>query len=240
MPGKELFNRLYAEEQWAPILLRPHAFSTTRYDDVARLLLPERGRVLEFGCGSGGLLIALAERFDEAVGVDLSDRRIALARRILAERYPQYSGKLRFQCIGGGEPLPFEDASFDVIIACVVLEAVPDVFATMDELARVCRPGGCLLATVANVCYIRHILGMLAGRIPVTWAPTRDIGEWRRCGWDGGCLRYFSKHALSQLLLHTGFDPEKWSGSGRWARLRRWCPALCGDLCVRARRRRQR
>jgi len=111
MPGKELFNRLYAEEQWAPILLRPHAFSTTRYDDVARLLLPERGRVLEFGCGSGGLLIALAERFDEAVGVDLSDRRIALARRILAERYPQYSGKLRFQCIGGGEPLPFEDAS---------------------------------------------------------------------------------------------------------------------------------
>jgi len=74
------------------------------------------------------------------------------------------------------------------------------------------------------------------GRIPVTWSRTRDLADWRVNGWDGGCRRYFCKGILADLLRHSGFAPEQWSGSGRFARLRRWHPSLCGGLTVRARK----
>ena len=196
----------------------------------------QRGRALDFGCGAGQFVIALADRFDAVVGVDISDVRIRLADSVLTQRYSQYRDRVTFLCIDPAAPLPLPDRSFDVVIASAVLEAVPDVFFTLDELARVCRPGGSLLVSVANVCYIKHVLEMLAGQIPVTWSATRDMGQWRAHGWDGGCLRYFSQRALRDLLRHTGFEPEQWSGSGSFAKLRRWHPNLCGALTVRARR----
>jgi hypothetical protein len=122
------------------------------------------------------------------------------------------------------------------VVASAVLEAVPDVFFTLDEIVRVCRPGGALMLSVANACYMKHALGMLFGRFPVTWSPTRDMARWRTDGWEGGCLRYFCKGALTDLLQHTGFVPEQWSGSGSFARFRRWYLNFCGGLTVRARR----
>jgi ubiquinone/menaquinone biosynthesis C-methylase UbiE len=234
--AREAANSKYRDETWSPLVVRPNALSTTRHDDIARLIRNERGCLLEIGSGAGQLLIALADQFDHLVGLDISDLRIALAEEVLAKRYPQYQSKICFQQHDVNQKLPFEDACFDVVIACVVIEVVPDVFGLFDELARVCKPGGCLLASVANVCYLKHVFAMLCGRIPVTWSPTRDMAQWRERGWDDGALRYFSKSALSDLLQHTGFKPEAWSGAGSLARLRRWYINSCGALTVRARR----
>jgi SAM-dependent methyltransferase len=216
--------------------LRPDAVSTTRYDDVARLLRGERGTLLDLGCGAGQLTIALADRFERLVGLDISNERIQTATSVLAERYGALRDRVSFQVIGAAEPLPFPDGSFDVVVACAMLEAVPDIFFTLDEIARVCRPGGSLLVTVANVCYLKHVFGMLVGQIPVTWSLSRDIAHWRTDGWDGGALRYFSKRSLDELLRHTGFRPEKWSGDGAGAKWRRWYLNFCGGISVRARR----
>src|SRR5262249_7442110 len=49
--------------------------------------------------------------------------------------------------------LPFADASFDVVVTSSVLEYVPHLHAALNEIARVLRPGGWLIATVPD---IRH------------------------------------------------------------------------------------
>ncbi len=233
---RERSNLKYHDEEWTPLRLQPDAWSTTRWDDVARLVRNERGRLLDVGCGSGQLVIALARQFDELIGIDISDARIGRACGVLRANYPELMRKVHFNTVVGDGSLPFADESFDVVVACVILEVVPDVFVAVDEMRRVCKPGGCLVVSVANVCYIKHAAGMLAGRIPVTWSPTRDIAQWRARGWDDGCLRFFSKSALSELLTHCGFVPEAWIGSGRLAKLRRWWLNLCGGITVRARR----
>ena len=230
-------NLRYRGEEWRPLVLRPDALSTTRHDDVARLIRSERGRLLDLGCGSGQLMIALADQFDDLVGVDVSDSRIGLAREVVRSRYPQLKDKVAFETVEGDGSLPFEDRSFDSIIACTILEVVPDVFRTMDELSRVCKTGGSVIVSVANICYLKHVVDLLRGRIPVTWSPTRDIAQWRERGWDDGCLRYFSKRTLADLLEHAGFVPEAWAGCGGFAKLRRWYLNFCGGITVRARRR---
>lgn len=237
MTARLIYNRKYRDEVWSPLAPRPDAVSTTRYDEVARLLRGRTGRILDVGCGAGQLLVALAGQFDDLYGIDVADERIARGQRAIEEHCPQLRSRIHLLAGRCDEQLPFEDAAFDVVTACVVLEFVADIFCAMDEIARVVRPGGYLVASVANICYIRHVLSLMQGRVPLTSVGTRDMATWRMQGWDGGCLRYFSKQTLSDLLQHTGFVPEQWSGSGKFARLRRWCRRLCGDLVVRARRR---
>jgi ubiquinone/menaquinone biosynthesis C-methylase UbiE len=170
-------------------------------------------------------------------GFDLCEQRIALAIRMLHERYPQYANKMGFRQADADSRFPFEDASFDVVIAVAMLEHVVDVYSVMDEIARVCRAGGCAILTVPNICYVKNIFTLLRGHLPSTGGPTSDVRMWRQYGWDGYHLHYFSKPALKTLLEETGFTPEIWTGSGRWAKLRRWCTNLVGDMTVRALRR---
>jgi len=234
---REMYNRKYREERWSPMVLRPDAFSTGRQDDAARLLRGERGRLLELGCGSGQFLIAIAPQFERVVGMDISDLRIQAARAGLLSHAKALAPRVEFIAGRADQRLPFEDGSFDTIVSTVALEFVPDIFTACDEMARVCRRGGCAVITVANVCYIRHVWSLVTGRIPVTGSPSRDMAYWREHGWDGGTLRYFSRRTLSDLLRHVGFEPEAWSGAGGWARVRRLIPNLCGTISVRARRR---
>jgi len=233
-----LYERKYANEEWVPIALKPHALSTRHWDDTARLLARERGTLLDVSCGGGQLLVALAEdavRFTSLAGIDLSHTRVTAALRELAAR-PALEGRVSIELGNADHPLPFPDASFDVVVCSAVLEHVVDVFGCMDELARVCRSGGCLILTVPNICYIKHLISLLRGQVPATAAPTHDLAVWRWNGWDGGHLHYFSPSAVDNLLRDTGFAPEEWTGDGRWAKLRRWNRRFVGNITVRARR----
>jgi len=214
---QELYDSKYSQEQWRPLALRPHALSTNRYDDIARLLGPEvaGGKCLDVGCGSGRLLLALADRFDEAIGFDLSPGRIDRADHALKEHHPELVGKVRLVHADGEEALPFGESEFDVVIMCAIVEHVVDVFGLMDEATRVCRRGGFLLMTVPNICYVRHVKDLLMGRLPMTGVPNRIVQDWRHHGWDGAHLHYFSKASLTDLLRQVGFEPERWTGDGR-------------------------
>ena len=106
--------------------------------DVALDLIRARAprRVLEVGCGWG----ELAERVEteascEVVALDLSPRMVELAR----ERGVDAT-------VGDVQDLPFENATFDVVVAAWMLYHVPDLDRGLDEIARVLRPGGALVA----------------------------------------------------------------------------------------------
>jgi ubiquinone/menaquinone biosynthesis C-methylase UbiE len=117
-----------------------------------------RGRdVLEVGCGTGLILEKLARLARRAEGVDLSPGMLALAQgRGLSVRE------------GSATELPFPDASFDVVVSFKVLAHVPDIERALSEMARVCRPGGHVVAELYNPWSLRFLAKRLAGPQPIS------------------------------------------------------------------------
>ena len=99
----------------------------------------QQDRVLDYGCGTGQLLLQLADKIDEGVGVDISSAAISDAPR---------RENLAFQVIQPGDPLPLEDGSFDKVILLDVLEHVRLPEEILQDCRRVTKQGGQLLIEV--------------------------------------------------------------------------------------------
>ena len=96
-------------------------------------------RVLDYGCGTGALGLALAERGLRVSGFDLSDRGIEIAQRAAV-----LSG-LAERChfvVANAQDLPFADNSFDFVVAKAVLHHTIKYPGTERELYRILKPGG--------------------------------------------------------------------------------------------------
>jgi ubiquinone/menaquinone biosynthesis C-methylase UbiE len=101
-------------------------------------------RVLDLGCGIGNILIALAERTDFShppVGVDVSPDLVRIGEREIARA--RLGDRIRLQ-VSPATRLPFEDASFDVVLTSHVLKHLDDeaLLTSFREVVRVLRPGG--------------------------------------------------------------------------------------------------
>lgn len=90
-------------------------------------------RFLDAGCGSGGASVLAAQHDAHVNGLDASDTLIAIAR----ERVPH--GDFR---VGDLEAIPYDDQSFDTLIACLSVQYAADPLAALGELRRVCAAGG--------------------------------------------------------------------------------------------------
>jgi phthiocerol/phenolphthiocerol synthesis type-I polyketide synthase E len=116
-------------------------------------------RVLDVGCGRGGTVALLAERFEaDAAGVDLAPEAIAFCRR--THRHP----RARFE-MGDAEKLTFEDRSFDAVTNIESSHTYPNLRAFYAEVARVLVPAGVFLYTdllpVQRWMEVRALLGPL-------------------------------------------------------------------------------
>ena len=115
-----------------------------RLAELARLAPGEA--VLDGGCGTGSLALAAKRRVGAAgavVGVDASPDMIALATRKAARAGAEVS--FRTAC---AERLPFPDATFDVVLATLMLHHLPASVRRdcARESLRVLKPGGRMLA----------------------------------------------------------------------------------------------
>ena len=99
----------------------------------------EGGRILELGVGTGKSLPYYPPG-REIVGMDISERMLARARR-KAERW---NIPVRLE-LGDVQRLSYPDASFDVAIATFLFCSVPDPVLGLTEIRRVLKPGGQLL-----------------------------------------------------------------------------------------------
>ena len=111
-------------------------------------------RVLDIGCGAGLDTFLAAEQVGasgKAIGVDLTPEMIAIGR---AANEQANLTQLSFE-VGTAEQLPFEDASFDLVISNGALNLVVDKDACFRELLRVLEPGGTL--SIADLLVVESI-----------------------------------------------------------------------------------
>jgi phosphatidylethanolamine/phosphatidyl-N-methylethanolamine N-methyltransferase len=128
-----------AYDRWAPVydLVFGAVFDRGRQ---AAIVAAERigGRILEVGVGTG---ISLPDysRANRICGVDISEAMLMKAQERVSELKMTHVEGL---WVMDAEHLTFPDASFDVVVAQYVITTVPNPEATLDEFARVLKPGG--------------------------------------------------------------------------------------------------
>lgn len=104
--------------------------------DVAAVARPG-ARVLDIGCGPGHVAAHLVRRGLDVTGIDLDPDMIEQARRRL--------GATATLAVADVAALPFEDASFDVVMSTLSMHHWADTEAGLAEVARVLRPDGVAL-----------------------------------------------------------------------------------------------
>jgi SAM-dependent methyltransferase len=108
---------------------------------VAVAELREGETVLDLGSGGGIDILLSARRVGptgRAIGVDMTDEMLALARRNAQEAG---AANVEFRK-GTIEALPLDDSSVDVVISNCVINLASDKAAVFAEIARVLKPGG--------------------------------------------------------------------------------------------------
>jgi SAM-dependent methyltransferase len=103
------------------------------------------GRVLDVGCGGGGMPLSLAEHAERVVGIDPVNRFEQAGVRLARERG---IGNLHF-VLADGMDLPFETGSFDLVLSHAVIEHVSDAARYLRECRRVLKPDGRIYLSTA-------------------------------------------------------------------------------------------
>jgi phosphatidylethanolamine/phosphatidyl-N-methylethanolamine N-methyltransferase len=155
-----LMENAHVEEayaRWAPVY--DLAFTAIMAPGRrAAVAAAQRGAdlILDVGVGTG-LELPMFDAAVKLVGVDLSEPMLRRAKnRVERENLRQVAGL----CVMDATRLAFAGASFDAVVAPYVLTVVPDPAATLDELARVVKPGG-------EIVLVNHV-GAESG--PIAWA----------------------------------------------------------------------
>ena len=102
-------------------------------------------RLLDLGCGAGGMMVAAARQGVEAVGVDIALRWLVIARKHL-----ESCGLEAALVCADAEALPFVDGGFTRVVAVDVVEHVRDPEAFVAECGRQLAEGGRLWISATN------------------------------------------------------------------------------------------
>ncbi len=160
-------------------------------------------RILEVGCGGGHVLQMFPE--SELVGVDVSSRMLAKARRNLAGyRVQLLKGELR--------ELDLSPGSFDRVICTEVLEHVDDPEEILLRIRGLIRPGGRVVITFPNDRLVQRLKGLIRAtgltRLPLfsrlSWGGEEfHIHIWRIREMRALLQRYFT-------IRRQRFVPCRW------------------------------
>jgi 2-polyprenyl-6-hydroxyphenyl methylase/3-demethylubiquinone-9 3-methyltransferase len=195
-----------------------------------------RGILVEIGCGPGQHLMALADDFERAIGLDLSPAMINRAE--IARFDHPLRERIRFAVDPAEELRTLSPQTIDVLFCVGALEHIPQKTLVLRQIRRVLVPEGRFICLTPNGGYIwyAHVARWLGCEV-------------RHLSTD----QFITARELRKLLTAAGFATETlgyWTfiprgdmpapaarlmdlldGAGRLFRL----PALRGGLCVRAR-----
>lgn len=110
-------------------------------DQFLEIVPPPGGRTLDLGCGEGRLARDLVALGHDVVGIDASPTMIRAAREAAPEMELH---------VADAAFLPFQDASFGLVVAFMSLQDIDDLGGAIREAARVLAPGGRLCLAVVH------------------------------------------------------------------------------------------
>ncbi len=151
--------------------------------------------MLDIGTGTGRMLELFADRYDRALGIDLSPAMLAVARSKL-ERAGITNARVR---IGDGTNLPVVRESFDLVVVHQVLHFLEDPQRALAEAADVLAPGGRLLV----IDFAPHALEFL-----------REEHAHRRLGFGQGQVAQWISAAGLNLRAAEDLAPAVGSDAG--------------------------
>jgi 2-polyprenyl-3-methyl-5-hydroxy-6-metoxy-1,4-benzoquinol methylase len=168
----------------------PGYYANRRADVVAKIPAP-LGRVLDVGCGSGGVGVSLRERgASELVGIELEPGPAGEARGVFDEVHVGDAGSL----LAAGDI----SGPFDTVVLYDVLEHLVDPAAVLLALRRVTEPSARVHVSVPNA---RHF-SLLADLV---FRGTFGYTEWGHR--DSTHLRWFTRRDIEELLSASGWQP---------------------------------
>ena len=132
------------------------------------LTIPETARILELGCGHGLLWKENITRIPAGWNLTLSD--LSPGMLDAAWRNLVVTGRtFQFKEIDA-QSIPFEDETFDAVIANHMLYHVPDRPKAIAEMKRVLKPGGHLFATTIGENHLKEMMEWYARvHVSKTW-----------------------------------------------------------------------
>jgi SAM-dependent methyltransferase len=130
------------------------------------------GRVLDAGCGGGGMPLSFAEHAAFVVGIDPIDRFGDAGVVLKKDRGARHLHFAR----ADGMALPFASGTFDLVLSHAVIEHVPDARRYLSECRRVLVPGGrCYLSTAPYLSFAGAHLPRLRVPVPLHLVAGRAI-----------------------------------------------------------------
>lgn len=152
--------------------------------------IPTQRTILDLCCGIGRLKSILQN--EKVIGIDISDTAIDIAKSTHKE-YPDYE----FHQMDAHH-LAFPDNYFDVVLFIDAIEHVHNAEIVMKEVARVLKPGGVLMTTIANRDSLNQFM-------------TRKLG-YPEFVTNYQHIKEFSFEESKALLNHAGLDIINSSG----------------------------
>jgi ubiquinone/menaquinone biosynthesis C-methylase UbiE len=159
---RNLRARIHLHEHFST---NPYPYARWVFDGYA---FGAEADVLEVGCGDGMIWRENLDRLADGWRLtltDQSDGMVAEARQALGERAQYAAARV--------EQLPFDDESFDAVIANHMLFHVEDRALALGEIRRVLRPGGAFLSTTVGREHLRELRELAPPQPGSQFAETR-------------------------------------------------------------------
>ena len=132
-------------DRWAQAYGRSRLLPSLQKKALGELAPEPSDHLLDVACGAGKVVVETAPLVERAVGVDLSDGMLALARaRLDAAREVEPLENVEFHR-APSDALPFEDASFTALLCTTAFHHFPDPQGSIDEMGRVLATNGRLV-----------------------------------------------------------------------------------------------
>lgn len=175
-----------------------HGGKLTMIDMLIRPHVSDGSRLLEIGCGAGNLLLQAVVRGSYPVALDLSMQSLTFVRSRLQEAGAGIEAPGGFACVQAiGESLPLADGIFDCVLLSEVIEHLENPQVTVQEAARMLRPGGRLLVTTPNY---RSFWPLMERVVDLMNMVPKMAGEQH--------ISRFHPASLRRLLSDSGFNIE--------------------------------
>ncbi len=140
--------------------------------------------VLDIGCGDGYWTSRIATHSGQVTGLDPDARSLSFATRFRSGAHIAYVQ-------GFAESLPFPDGSFDKVVSVSCVEHFADPSRSIQEMARVLRPGGKIALSIDS------LLAENSGDGFRRWHKRRHF-----------VTQYFDQDTFTRMLQSAGFQPE--------------------------------